>query len=123
MPRDRYQSLGTFYAAAPARRGSRKVDYGVWWRARPPRRGIWFPPWRVTYVRDTGELFATPLSGDGPVLVLAVLPPLPGSGWTAELDRRLAGWDDPELTGWQLSWVRNRLAPRVALAREHRRAA
>jgi hypothetical protein len=51
----------------------------------------------------TGELIITPLSGDGPVHVLAVLPP-------AELERRLAGWDRPELTGWQLGWLRNQLA-------------
>lgn len=107
MRKDRYSSIGHFYAARHARRLSRKVDYGVWWFA---SRGARPPPWRVTYIRDTGEVITTPTAGGGPVVILAVVPvPMYPQPWTQTLDRLLAGWTDPELTGCQLSWVRNRL--------------
>lgn len=114
MPRDRFGSLAAFYRDNRARRRSRKVDFGVRWLDRPAVAGVRPPPWRVTYIRDTRELFATPLTGDGPVLVLGIIPPLPfPASWTAGADRLLSGWTDPELTGWQLGWVRARLAGRA----------
>jgi len=105
--RVRYESVEAFYAASRARRSSRKADYGVWWRDGPG------PPWwRVTYARDTGELFATHTDGRGPVVVIAVIiAPGPHRPFTENADRLLAGWDDPELTGRRLAWVRNRLKP------------
>ena len=109
---DSYTSLGRFYAARRARQRSRKIDYGVRWYTRPAVGGIRPPPWRVTYIRDTGEVFATPTAGRGPVHILAVVPvPMYPFPWTQTLDRLLTGWADEELTGRQLSWVRNRLRP------------
>jgi len=110
----RYQSVGRFYAARRARQSSRKVDYGVNWQDRPAVRGVRPPPWRVTYIRETGEVFCTPTGGDGMVIVLGVVPvpPYPRE-WTETLDRLLTGWADPEVTGRQLTWVRNRLRARA----------
>ena len=42
-----------FYSDNPARRRSPETDYGVHWRL-----DGWAGTWRVSYVRDTGEVYA-----------------------------------------------------------------
>src|SRR5215207_1599936 len=81
-----YLSLGAFYASDPARRTSRERDVGLFWRS---EQG---PTFRAAYVHDTGELYlfqhALGAPGGGSVRLFAV------RMTEAELDVRLAGWED-----------------------------
>ena len=81
-----YLSLGAFYASDPARRGSRERDMGLFWRS---ERGLTF---RAAYVYDTGELylFQHALGGRGGGSVRLFAERMP----EAELDVRLAGWEE-----------------------------
>jgi hypothetical protein len=98
--------LNDFYTANPARLPSREADYGVMWTRGP---GVTWPQWRVSYVMDTGEVYACCLGGGGQrgdVLILGTYPPGEGDEWTRALDELLDGW-------WQqrdLEWVQTMLA-------------
>ena len=96
-----YLSLGAFYASDPARRGSRERDVGLFWRA---RNGSSF---RAAWVRDTRELYlfqhALGVRGGGSVHLLA--PTLD----EAELERRLAGWQDVCGRDGSLEWLLARM--------------
>lgn len=73
----RFDSLQEFYDQNPARRHSEEVDYGCHWTLIdcPPHFGL-APRWRVSYVRNTGEVYAVRLSRqDEPLYVLAIVPP------------------------------------------------
>ncbi len=92
---------------------SPESDYGVMWRDGQCR----WPLWRVSYVRDTGEVYAHQQGGQGRVRLLGWVPPDPVADPDREtyyrtLDVVLAGWENPDVTGWQLSWVAARLAER-----------
>jgi len=86
-----YADLETFYTVDPKRRLSPEYDFGVWWKDSA------FGTWRVSWVADTGEVYALRrgfeksetilLAGemvtvttaglpntDGPLLVLGVIP-------------------------------------------------
>ena len=48
-----YPTLEAYYAADERRRRSEETDYGVHWRLHG-----WEYRWRVSYVRNTGEIYA-----------------------------------------------------------------
>ena len=48
-----FEDLESFYSDNPARRRSPEAGYGVHWRL-----AGWAGTWRVSYVRDTGEVYA-----------------------------------------------------------------
>jgi hypothetical protein len=96
-----YLSLGAFYASDPARRGSRERDVGLFWRS------LDGPTYRAAWVRDTGELYlfqhALGARGGGSVHLLAQRMS------EAELERRLAGWQDVCGREGSLEWLLDRL--------------
>ena len=105
-----YPDMDAFNAADPRRNGPHQCDYGVHWRL-----DGWQERWRVSYVRDTGEIYAVLLGRTlGPVFVLGTVPPDP----TDDQNRRYWGTLEQILDGWaercaepnSLAWVRDRLA-------------
>jgi hypothetical protein len=92
-----YLSLAAFYAADPRRRDSRERDVGLWWRS---VRG---PTYRAAWVQDTGELylFQHALTGPGSGSVHLIR----GTFTSAEVDRRLAGWEDQCGRAGSLEWL------------------
>ena len=122
--RKMFRSMAAFYSDDRSRHRSAEADYGCHWRV------AGFPrPWRVSYVQNTGEIYAvhTELSmvdeaemllAYGPVLVLGVVPPDPvihcaKDVFYCTLDRILDGWADVA-TGTPferdtLRWVADRL--------------
>ena len=92
-----YLSLGAFYASDPTRRGSRERDIGLFWRA---RNGSSF---RAAWVRDTRELylFQHALGNRGGGSVHLLEPRLA----EAEMERRLAGWQDVCGREGSLEWL------------------
>ena len=104
-----FPTLEHFYQDNPARRASGEADYGVRWRL-----ANWAGRWRVSYVQDTGEVYAVRhLQTDGPVLLLGHVPPDPQETWRdiyyRTLDRILDRW--PEICGGpdSLRWVMEKL--------------
>jgi hypothetical protein len=100
-------TLQEFYDADITGRAlSAEADYGVHWRF----GGKW-PTWRVSYIRNTGEIYAVKLNGETEVRILGQWPAdqtdEPG-GWYKTLDVILYGW--AEVPHRQLSWVKARLA-------------
>ena len=112
----RFENVETFYAADERRRFSPEWDYGVWWRSTIEHR---WPRWRVSWVVETGDLYAVRLAGFEVVLLLGNVPPVGGypyglgSGAWAEwnraqpVERILAGWAESSET---LGWVIDQLA-------------
>ena len=107
-----YPTLEEYYAADERRLRSEEADYGVHW----PLAG-WEYRWRVSYVRNTGEIYAVHQGSTiGPVFVLAIVPPDPvadgdrRSLFYATLEMILEDW--PEQCGRpdSLRWVRDQLA-------------
>ena len=80
-----------------------EADYGVHWRQHP-----WPGAWRVSYVRDTGEVYALH-QDQGPLLVLGWVAPDPQEIYYATLELILDGW--PAVCGQRngLGWVKERL--------------
>jgi hypothetical protein len=109
-----HQSVEAFYNADPRRRHSGEADYGVHWRFPP-----WRERWRVSYVRETGEIYAachnrTPDGSNGPVLILGAVPPDPVTDELREvyyrtLESILEGWPEACTKGEGLAWIRDRL--------------
>ena len=90
----KFKHLEHFYSANPARRFSPEAGYGVHWR-----RTGWTGNWRVSYVRDTGEVYALPGGpGDGPLLLLGTFPPDPEAGHPETSTTR----------GWTNAWGNGR---------------
>ena len=76
VPRLIYPTLEAYYAADERRRSSEEVDYGVHWRLHG-----WDYRWRVSYVRNTGEIYTVHQGSTiGPVFVLGRVPPDPVVG-------------------------------------------
>ena len=110
--RDKYSSLEEFYNADARRRLSGEADYGVRWRD-GDRRVFW----RVSYIRDTGEVYAVAQGNVGhleaPVRVFGVFPVddvAPESVWYNGLDAVLEGW--PARCGplYGLDWLGHRIS-------------
>jgi len=97
----RWANIEAFYADDPRRRASGEVDYGVHWT----EPGSRWPQYRVSFVEETGELYA------------AELKPLPIDEGRVELlgkfddreavDRALRGWPDACGPGG-MDWIRAR---------------
>ena len=100
-----FRTMHHFYAADPRRRRSGEADYGCHWRV------AGFPrPWRLSYIQNTGEIYAVHteltlaydddlLLAYGPVFLLAFVPPDPvidcwRDVYYRTLDRVLEGWAD-----------------------------
>lgn len=116
----RFPSVDAFYDDDERRRHSPEWDYGVWWRATADER---WPRWRVSWVCETGDLYATRCAGRGIVLRLGNVPPLGAypyglgseawGAWHREqpVERLLAGWAEGDET---LGWILDRLARAAA---------
>jgi hypothetical protein len=113
-----YPTMDAFYADRADRKWSPEWDFGVHWTA-----GQRWPLWRLSWVVETGELYAFRQSPDRPgpnVLVLGVVPMVgeyPHSGghgaWVEfnkaqAIEAVLEGWAEAEPR--DLDWVRDRLA-------------
>ena len=88
------------WIAAPQRRASPEVDFGVWWRSlRVP-----LSTWRVSWIQNTGELYACELGGDRYIL-------LGKFNARQEVEERMAGWAESALileiffARFPLGWV------------------
>jgi hypothetical protein len=108
-----WPSIDAFYGDTRARRWSPASDYGVHWSSGGRR----WPQWRVSYLKDTGEIYAVRLSGSpcGPVRLLGVVTPDVGMArlhgvWYASLDRILDGWAEHGPETRSVEWVADRLA-------------
>jgi hypothetical protein len=105
-----FESIDAFYAARGGK-FSRECDYGVWWSDNPQG----FPRYRVSYVKDTGDVYAINQT-TGRVEVLGTVEPDPiderdfRSRWEGPLDDLLEGWPDRCGPPGGLAWVRSRLA-------------
>jgi hypothetical protein len=106
-----------FYDEDPRRQTSDEIEFGRDWYDEHHVRH------EISWVADTGELYAMrepdakakrdsdgdESGGDSPntiaVEILGIVPD------RAEVDRRLAGWQDAMTAPNSLSWVRERLAP------------
>ena len=86
---------------------SAEADYGVHWRNGAAK----WPTWRVSYIRNTGEIYAVKQAGESEVQLLGQVPAddtaNPG-GWYKTLDAILSGWADQPHR--RISWVKTRLA-------------
>ena len=102
-----FPGLESFYSAGTNRRDSEEFDYGFHWRQGTDLADRW----RVSYIRATGEVYATreyrPL-----VVVLGVVPPdeAEGGPYYRTLEHILDGWADHCGKPGGLEWVRDRLA-------------
>ncbi len=102
-----YPSLDAYYRENPGgRQNSPEADYGVHWTMPGERTRQ-----RVSYVMNTGEIYAA--SPNGPVTVLATFPPDPGAGpmdvWYKNLDRHLDGWASRCARPGGMNWLIQRL--------------
>ena len=108
---NRFPSMEEFYNHTPARRTSPEADFGAHWRTEGHRH-----PHRVSYVKDTGEVYAVCLDGwrEAAVRVLGTVPPdpvEPGSGelYYGTLNSVLEGCAEACLNQEDVSWVTSRL--------------
>ena len=104
-----FKNLEQFYSDNPTRRSSPEADYGVHWQL--PN---WAGNWRVTYVRDTGEVYAL-YSASGPLMLLGTFPIDPDTAgpWDIYyngLDRLLEGWTDHCGPPGGLGWLIEKMA-------------
>lgn len=92
-----------FYADDERRRRSVEIDYGAEWKDENQDG-----PWRVSYIQDTGEIYALKISGGvkGPLLLLGQI----GPRNHREADRLLEGWENRNLREADLAWIRERTA-------------
>ena len=109
-----FDSLEEFYAADERRGPSGEADYGRYWFYIG-----WSGRWRVSYIRNTGEVYCHRVTLDGlnnarPVEILGVVPADEKydsmDRWTRTLDRLLDGWGE---LGWEnqnIEWIRERIA-------------
>ena len=98
-----FPNLDSFYDDNPLRLRSEQAHYGYWWTDDSPA-----VRWRVSYIQDTGEVYAVADTiGEGMKLLGVV--PLGARKVSAlrTLDKLMEGWR--ELPHRELSWVRHRL--------------
>ncbi len=86
------------WIAAPARARSPEVDYGCWWTLDAHRS---HPRWRVSFIVDTGEVYAVELTSQRPDRFI-VLGRVPGGRQAMEttdppFGGRVCGWAEGEL--------------------------
>ena len=91
-----------FTAADPRRRTSPELDLGATWRAAGSNDA-----WRVSWLRDTGELYVCRADGwDGSCTDVAVLAVVPRE---SDLDALLDGWREQRVDPDGLGWLDARL--------------
>lgn len=90
-------TIDEFYQESEKRQRSAELDFGVWWR----RKAAW-PTYRVTYVEDTGEVYAS--GSDGSFEILGII-----EGGRGAAERVLEGWADQCGPQDSLDWVIQRL--------------
>ena len=73
----------------PARARSPEVDFGCWWSIGDP---CGFPHWRVSWIKDTGELYAVEMYGHRPDRFV-VLARFDGR---AAVEAAMQGWAESE---------------------------
>jgi hypothetical protein len=121
MIRDVFETRDDFWLDDLRRLSSAESDYGVHWR----HMGADWPRWRVSYVRDTGDVYAICQQSPFEVLLLGTVPADPvdetvpfekRESWYRTLDQILDGWAEPDISGHDLAWVQARL-DRVPVAR------
>lgn len=95
-PPEVWADLASFYAADERRAGSKEVDFGTRWLTT-----VTEPPWRVSWIVATGELYATRPEG-GPVELLGRFES------RRAVEETLRNW--PHMYGMvgSLAWVRRR---------------
>ena len=80
------------WAADPRRAKSPEVDFGVhWYEERAVRGGVFWPTWRISWIQNTGELYAVEQASSSPerprrFVVLGVFPT------REEVERFMEGW-------------------------------
>ena len=115
-----FPNLEDFYRQDSQRRYSGEADYGVHWTL--PGSNLRY---RVSYVRNTGEIYAVPnLSpNEAKVFLIGQVPadPVedepkswPTRRWYATLDAILDGWPSRYGEPGGLQWLLERLAPHPA---------
>jgi len=123
-------TLEQFYADVPKRMASPEWDFGVnWYSFRP------YPLWRVSWVVETGEVYAYCGARDT-VRVLGIVPPVGEYPWSAGMPAWTAFKDAQQIEtvmdGWaegdfhkSLAWVEQRLVAHgcESVARRWRRQA
>ena len=121
-----FEDLESFYSENPARRRSPEAGYGVHWRL-----DGWTGTWRVSYVRDTGEVYAlfqgptqvgvlptgetfvSSGKGASPVLELGTFPVVrtgPDDTYYLNLELFLSGWIDHCGEPNGLAWMIRKMA-------------
>ncbi len=97
-----YADEVTFQRADPRRRTSDEVDLGATWRAAGSEDA-----WRLTWLRDTGELYLCLTGGfPGPSSQVRVLTVVRSED---ALDRLLDGWRAHRTDEDGLAWLKDRL--------------
>jgi hypothetical protein len=75
------------WAENPDRKSSREVDFGAWWTLHGQENE--FPRWRVSWIVNTGELYAVQHQTKRFIL-------LGISASQKEVEAAMDGWADPE---------------------------
>ena len=104
-----YPTIESYYDGRPGRRRSGEADYGVHWTVRGN-----CTRWRVSYVRNTGEVYAVRRSSDrDTTIVLGTFPADEGAGpadvYYQGLERHLEGWALRCTIPGSLAWVQARM--------------
>lgn len=93
-----------FYAADPRRATSSEVDLGGTWRWDGSNDA-----WRLTWLRETGELYVCRTDGyEGSCTDVHVLALLPTE---QELDAAVDGWRERRTDPGGLTWLLERISP------------
>jgi hypothetical protein len=109
MTGETFETIEEMYAADPRRKFSRELDFGVWWK----ERDIDWPRHRVSWIFDTGEVYAysqRKSSGPPTVVILGVI------SEEERVEAVLEGWADHCGPPNGLQWVCARLAAAGATA-------
>lgn len=105
-----FKTLEEFYDDNTERRRSPEADYGVMWKISASHH-----PFRVSYIRDTGEIYAVQQGPEiGPVHLLGQVPADQVVNERTDLyyqtlEDTLAGWPEQSMQKDNLVWITNRL--------------
>ena len=106
-----YDNEDAFHREDVRRRDSVEFDYGARWTMENSPG-----TWRISYVRETGEIYALRFRGaaSGPLLLL-------GRGPAKDhhaVDRVLEGWEQENHSSHRLEWAMERIATQLE-GKEH----
>ena len=104
-----FRNINEFYERNPSRRHSLEVDYGSHWRLEP-----WPNKWRVSYIKNTGEIYAVHLNqGQGPLIMMGEVAPDEETGredrYYRTLDQVLEGHPEMCLKQTSVEWIADQL--------------